>query len=131
MSKSHRREVAKKLQEQISAATDPMVIAELSNQLSKFLPRPKQVKRRSQKPETTSPSKKGRSLREKYTGSVYEQTSDGDLVCWHLVFEIEKRQRMGFLKNRAERTAFKAEVLASLTVEERAAYEAFEREGVA
>jgi hypothetical protein len=127
--KSHRKEVAKKLQEQIAATTDPKLIIELSNQLSKFLPRPRQA-RRPRKAEVTPPSK-NRSLREKYTGSVYEQMSDGDLVCWHLVFEIEKRQRMGFLTNRAERTAFKAEVLASLTDAERAAYEAFEREGVA
>jgi hypothetical protein len=45
MSNSHRRQVAKKLKEAIDAATDPMVIAALANQLAKYLPKPKQPRR--------------------------------------------------------------------------------------
>jgi hypothetical protein len=47
MSQSFRREVAKKLKEQIDAATDPKVIADLANVLAKYLPRPKQPIRKS------------------------------------------------------------------------------------
>lgn len=46
MSKSYRKDVKKKLKEAIDAATDPMVIAELSRQLAKYLPKPKQPRRR-------------------------------------------------------------------------------------
>ena len=46
MSKSFRREVAKKLKEQIDAATDPKLIAELANVLAKYLPKPNQPRRR-------------------------------------------------------------------------------------
>jgi hypothetical protein len=130
MSKQHRTEVIKILREQMEEATDPKTKVDLAKQLARLLPRPRQA-RRPRKPEATAPTKKARSLRERYTGSVYEQMSDGDLVLHHIVLEIEKRQRLGFLTNRAERTAFKAEVLASLTDAERAAYEAFKREGVA
>jgi hypothetical protein len=118
-----RTKLIKSLEEQIEATNDPQLKADLTRQLTKVVTKPAR-RGRPRKPEATAPTK-SRSIREKYTGSVYEQMSDGDLVCWHLVFEIEKRQRMGFLKNRAERTAFVAEVLGSLTEEERAAYEVF------
>jgi len=81
--KSHRKEVAKKLKEHIDAATDPMVIASLSNQLSKFLPRPRQA-RRPRKPEATSPSKKTWWGRIIYTGSVFDAMSDVDLMVHHM-----------------------------------------------
>lgn len=81
--KSHRKEVAKKLKEQIDAATDPMVIASLSNQLSKFLPRPRQA-RRPRKPVEAAPSKNtwwGRIL---YTGPVFDAMSDAALMVHHM-----------------------------------------------
>jgi hypothetical protein len=46
MSKSYRHAVAKKLKEQIDQATDPKVIADLANVLAKYLPKPKQSRRR-------------------------------------------------------------------------------------
>jgi len=46
MSVSHRRAVAKKLKEAITQATDPQVIADLANALAKYLPRPKQPRRK-------------------------------------------------------------------------------------
>ena len=46
MSKSFRRETAKKLQEIINTATDPTIIIEAANALAKYLPKPKQHKRR-------------------------------------------------------------------------------------
>ena len=59
--KSHRKEVAKTLQQQIAATTGPKLIIELSNQLSKLLPRPRQA-RRPRKPEEVAPSKSKISL---------------------------------------------------------------------
>lgn len=55
MSQSHRRKVQKKLTEAIDAATDPMVIAELANALAKFLPKPKQPRRRHGTPTPNNP----------------------------------------------------------------------------
>jgi hypothetical protein len=46
MSKNIRRAVARKLKEQIDAATDPKVIADLANVLAKYLPRPHQPRRK-------------------------------------------------------------------------------------
>ena len=46
MSKSYRREVAKKLKDAIAEATDPKVIADLANALAKYLPKPKSPRRR-------------------------------------------------------------------------------------
>lgn len=46
MSKSYRREVAKKLKETILQTTNPMEIAALANQLAKYLPKPKPPRRR-------------------------------------------------------------------------------------
>jgi len=81
--KSHRKEVAKKLKEQIDAATDPMVIASLSNQLSKFLPRPRQA-RRPRKPEATSPTKNTWWGSKLYTGPVYDAMTDNELIVHHM-----------------------------------------------
>ena len=58
MSKHIRRAVAKKLKEQIDAATDPKVIADLANVLAKYLPRPHQPRRKR----GTQPSKEVKEL---------------------------------------------------------------------
>ena len=46
MSQSYRRVTAKKLQEIINTATDQTTIIEAANALAKFLPKPKQARRR-------------------------------------------------------------------------------------
>ena len=46
MANSYRRQVAKKLKEQIDAATNPKVIADLANVLAKYLPKPTQPRRK-------------------------------------------------------------------------------------
>ncbi len=46
MSNSYRRATAKKLQEIIDTAADQTVIIEAANALAKYLPRPKQARRR-------------------------------------------------------------------------------------
>lgn len=119
MSQHGRTQIIRRLTEQMKQTTDPEMLLKLSKEITQLMRKPGEETR------GRKPSIKPSSLREKYTDSLYEQMSDGDLVCWHLVFEIEKRQRMGFLTNRAERTAFITEVLASLTDAERAAYEVF------
>jgi hypothetical protein len=46
MSKSYRRMTEKKLQEIINTETDPTIIIEAANALAKYLPKPKQARRR-------------------------------------------------------------------------------------
>lgn len=127
--KSHRKEVAKKLQEQIAATTDPKLIIELSNQLSKFLPRPRQA-RRPRKPEATSPSAKTWWGREIYTGSVFDAMTDNELIVHHMVVLCEKKKKVGECKTKAEREVVIAEVLESLPESQRAGFKVtLERDG--
>lgn len=58
MSASYRKLTLKKLQQIIDTATDPTIIIEASNAMAKFLPRPKQHKRRKGTPvlKKTEPS---------------------------------------------------------------------------
>ncbi len=58
MSKNIRRAVAKKLKEQIVAATDPKVIANLANVLAKYLPKPNQPRRKRGAQSPTHPEGK-------------------------------------------------------------------------
>src|SRR6266852_4491675 len=89
--KSHRKEVAKKLKEQIDAATDPMVIATLSNQLSKFLPRPRQA-RRPRKPEA-APSKAKVSLLTRIHHNAVDDLSPTKKFSHFIVIEFEKGRK--------------------------------------
>ena len=55
MSKSYRREVAKKLKEIISTSKDERTVIEAANVLAKYIPKPKQPKRRPGTPVPTKP----------------------------------------------------------------------------
>jgi hypothetical protein len=124
MSKHNRTEVIKLLKQEMEAATDPQAKVEFAKQLAKLLPRPRQAKR-PRKPNQAGQQRKNRSLRDLYTGSVFDEMSDGKLVLHYLVLQIEKRQRKtGELRTKAERDAFVAEVMGSLPKDERAAFEA-------
>src|SRR5262249_55521807 len=125
-----RKEVAKRLAEAIAVTTDPKQLAELSRQFN-TLSRLRKGKRVRRNTDAATPSQKNRSLREIYTGSVYEVMSDGELVLNHLVLQIEKRQKAGELKTEAERDVFIKEMLGHLPENECAAYERLERESVA
>ena len=50
MSQSYRRATVKKLQEILNTAEDPKVVIEAANVLAKYLPKPKQPKRRAGTP---------------------------------------------------------------------------------
>jgi hypothetical protein len=129
MSNHHRTKLIKSLEEQIEATNDPQLKADLSRQLTKVVTKPAR-RGRPRKPAdgAVEAPKKNRSLRELCAGR-YDEMSDGKLVLNHLVIQIEKRKKAGELTTRAERDAFVAEELASLTEEERAAYEALCAEG--
>jgi hypothetical protein len=118
-----RTKLIKNLEQQIEATADPQLKADLSRQLTKLVTTAKR-RGRPRKPEATSPSKKARSLRERYAGCAMAELPDGKLVLHHLVIQIEKRKKAGELI-KAERDAFIVEELASLTDAERAAYEVF------
>lgn len=128
MGKNNRTEVIKVLRQQMEEATDPQAKVGFAKQIAKLLPRPRQA-RRPRRTETT-PSNKPRSLREIYTGSVYDEMTDGEVVLHHLIVEIEKRQRAGELQTKAERAVFIAEVVRTLLENERAAFEALNAEDV-
>ncbi len=129
MGTNNRREVAKRLAQEIAKTTDPKTLIELSSLLAKMQPTKRRQRKPVEKP-AEGPKKKKRSLREIYTGSVYKAMSDDDLVIHHLVMLIEKRQReQGRKFTPAERDAFVAQVLGSVPENERAAYEALERYG--
>jgi hypothetical protein len=87
--KSHRKEVAKTLQAQIAATTDPKLIIELSNQLSKFLPRPRQA-RRPRKPVEAAPSKGKASLLTRVHHNGVDDLSPTKKFSHFIVIEFEK-----------------------------------------
>lgn len=124
MAKNNRTEVVRVLRQQMEAETDPQRKVEYAKQLAKLLPRPRQERRPRKSVTRAAPSKKPRPLRETYTGCAMADQPDGELVLHHLVLRIEKKQRETRRQlPKAERDAFKAEVLASLPDNERAAYE--------
>ena len=90
--KSHRKEVAKTLQAQIAATTDPKLIIELSNQLSKFLPRPRQA-RRPRKPVEVAPSKSKVSLLTRMHHNGVDELSPLNRLIHFNVVEFEKREK--------------------------------------
>jgi hypothetical protein len=115
----HRSAVLKRLRETIEKTKDPETLARLTAQYVKLNA---QKRPRKSADEPTITQKTGRSLREIYTGSVYEQVSDRDLVTHHIVLEIEKRRRAGGCQTQGNGEVL--EVLKALRQEEREAYEA-------
>ncbi len=123
MSTSHRREVAKRLKQEIDATTDPQRIIELSNALAKFTPRPRQARRGPRKVEATkSPSKV--SIIDTITGSALDELSDGKKMLFWLVKQIEKMRKEK--KTKAEQDALIQELYAGLSERDRAALDALD-----
>ena len=128
MSKQHRTRLIKSIEQQLEETTDPKIKADLSRQLTKLLSSPRQPSRAAQKA-GEKPKNKNRSLREIYTGSVYDAMSDGELVLHHLVVQFETKDkehriRTGQKFTKPERDALVKELKDSLSAEELAAYEA-------
>jgi hypothetical protein len=86
-----KREVAKRLEQEIAVTKDPKTLIELTRQHAKMQPKQRLRRKRAEKP--AEGSKKNRSLREIYTGSVFDALSDEKLVIHHLVIMIENKQR--------------------------------------
>ncbi len=114
MGTTNKREVAKRLKEEIWKTTDPKLMVELTRQLAAISPK---TTRRKRKPveKPAERLKKNRSLREIYTGSVYDAMSDDKLVIHHLVLQIEKKQKTTGTQfanlTQAEQAAWSAEFL--------------------
>ena len=125
MSKSHRREVAKHLKEQIEATTDPKLLVELTRELAKLLPRPRQVRRPCKS--EAAPSNQKSSILNKVTGTMLDTLPDGKKVALHIVMQLEKRSL------KIESPEWKAalqELKAGLSAPERAALETLDTEEV-
>ncbi len=124
MSKQHRTKLIKSLEQQLEATTDPKIKADISRQLTKLLSKPTR-KGSSRKPEATSQSKKTGSLRDIYTTWPYREMSLSKIVVNHGVLQWEKKGRELKRKlTQTEKEAVFAEVMASLSAEDRAALEA-------
>jgi hypothetical protein len=123
MSKSNRKEILKRLTEEIKNTTDPKQLAELTRQFNK-LSSLKKEKRASSRAETTTPSNTKLSIIDRVTGSAVDTLSDGRKVINWLVCEVEKMQREQHRKFTAEeRKAMFDKLIAGLSARDRAALE--------
>jgi hypothetical protein len=117
------KQMVKRLQAEIDKATDPQTVITLTRLMDQVLARDDKRKSKSKPVEKRAegPTKKKPSLREIYTGSVFETISNRDLVIHHLVVQVEnKRRELGRELTETE----KQEITKSLSAEE---YEEFEQ----
>jgi hypothetical protein len=123
MSQSHRKEVAKKLKEAIEQATDPNVIAQLSSQLSKYLPRPKQPRRRRGTPPPLKANKTSAVVvkwAERLNHLPEEKRIEFSVILEYEERERAKRRTTGQTFTEADNRALLTELMGSLSEEERA-----------
>ncbi len=124
MSKSHRKEIAKRLKQEIDACTDPETLIRLTTQYAKVLPKQRRTRKLVEKTPITQPD---RLSKRRDTGTEVDRLADAEWLLHDTVLQIEAkcRARGGWLKlTRAEKDTIKAEVIGKLTAEERAAIEA-------
>ncbi len=111
MSKTNRREVAKRLTQEISVTTDTDTLIRLTRQLAKVLPKQRRTRKLVERPKPIDGLK----------------MPDGRKTLNRLVLQIEEKckGRGGWLAlKRVEKDALLAEAKATLSAEERAAIEA-------
>ena len=116
MGKNNRREVAKRLTQEIAVTTDTKTLLELSKQLTKVLPKRRRTRKPLEEPKKTL------------------AIPDGNQVLNRVVVEIESKckGRGGWSAlTRADKDTLLAEVKNSLSVEECAALEALDTEKAA
>jgi hypothetical protein len=119
MGKTNRTEVVKRLTQEIEVTTDPKTLIELSRQLVKLLPKPKQVRGRPRK--VAEEPKKNLPL------------PDGKQVLNRLVLKVEAKCKVrgGWSAlMRADKDTLLAEATKSLSAEECEALEALNTEKV-
>lgn len=127
MSKSYRKEVLKRLQQELNESTDTKEIIRIGNAIAKLTKPKRPVGRPPQKkPAQAAPSKPSVLYRE--TGSAVDSLSTKERLLNYLVVEYEKRCRAQSKPfsalSRAEKDAMYTEVMATLSDEDRAALEA-------
>jgi hypothetical protein len=119
MGTNNRREVAKRLKEEIDKTTDPQTLIELSNLLAKMQPK----KRRQRKPEaieTVQKSNGGISIMDTPEGSRLDHLEPhGKRVFYWIIRQIEKRPV-------AERRGLAEKLLESLSEHDRKAFEVYD-----
>jgi hypothetical protein len=125
MGKNNRREVAKRLTQEIAAATDPETLIRLTTQLTKVLPK----RRRTRKPlgepkKTTTPEStfvKGDYPR---GGDFLENLPMGEREFWRLILGVEATSGYRTMTP-GEVSAFMGKMKAGFSDAERAALEAY------
>ena len=125
MSKSYRKEVLKRLQQELNETTDTKEIIRIGNTIAK-LTKPKQRRGRpsNKKPVEATPSHTKLSIIGRITGSAVDNLSDGEKVLNWLVVEVEKMQKEQHRKFTTEeqRTVF-GKLIEGLSARDRAAFE--------
>ena len=129
MSKHARVEAIRKLKEQLQLANDPETVLRITNQIAKLTPKPRQARRPRKSQETSAPPSGKRILiLNRVTGTAVDQLSPKEKLMNYLVEEYEKRCRARGKTfsdlSRAEKDAMSAELMGSLSAEERAVLEA-------
>jgi hypothetical protein len=122
MAENTRKQIVKRLKQEMEATTDPQRVLELSKELAKFMPRPRQAKRVTRKPvtETVQKSKGGISIMDTPEGSRLSHLEPhGKRVFYWIIQQIEKRPK-------AEHDGLAEKLLESLSEHDRAAFEAYE-----
>lgn len=123
MGTNNRREIAKRLKEEIDKATDPQTVIELSRQYAKMQPK----KRRQRKPvevKKNAPIKQTGLLSKRAdTGSAVDDLSNRDWLIHAMVIEFETKEREHIIRTgrqltQAEKDALWAEVSGLLSAED-------------
>lgn len=127
MGKNNRREVAKRLTQEISVTTDTATLLELSKQLTKVLPK----RRRTRKPLEEEPKKKTTPedtfVKKDYPhgGDFLEKLPMGRREFWRIILGVEAAPGVSTM-TREERLSLIAKMIEGFSNTERAAFEAYE-----
>ncbi len=123
MATNNRREVAKRLAQEIAVTTDPKTLSELTRQYAKVLPK-KRSRRKPVEVKKNDPIKQaGRLSKRMHTGSAVDDLSEGDWLIHSMVVEFEAKERehrirTGRQLTQTEKDALLAEVQGSLSADD-------------
>jgi hypothetical protein len=121
MSKSYRKEVLKRLNQELDATTDTKEIIRIGNTIAK-LTKPKNRVGRPSTKKAAAPSNNNSSILNRVTWSAVDQLSPKDKLCHFVIVQWEKeRRKLGRKLTEAEQKAIWESFIASLSDEDRAA----------
>src|SRR5207302_6063676 len=123
MSKHDRKEVAKRLREQIEKTTDPEQLIKLTREYNR-LTNPRYGKKAVKE---AKPSKNPRSLRDLHPG--WGNMSDDEVLLQHLVLEIEKKRRERRKEYGRELTEAEKQAISTEVKAEAAGYKELKNDG--